>query len=71
MFLASLFPKYPKLAKYNFWKGIWIKEEREIIEDELLGCKIDVEEDNFENIYRIVCKYYIRMDSLKYIWACL
>jgi hypothetical protein len=47
----------------KLWSDLWLKEELEDLEKDILGCK----KNNFDSVFRIIRKYYLRVDALDYM----
>lgn len=48
----------------EIWKGLWKKEEYELLMKDLK----DVKDNSFEDIFKIIKNYYIRIDALRYFY---
>ena len=47
----------------NIWSNLWLKDELEDLEKDIKECK----NNNFNNIFTILRKYYIRSDIIEYL----
>lgn len=69
MFLISLiiqpeFYYFKEMKQYKYWKNLWKKSEYDNLEKELFSLTTN----NFESIYNVIKKYYIRFDALEYFY---
>lgn len=53
----------------NIWKGLWRREDYLKLNEEINIKKDKKYENNFDLVFAIVKKYYIRIDALKYLYC--
>ena len=48
---------------YKMWSSLWIKEELEDLEKDISQCK----NNDFDNVFKIIRRYHLRVDALEYL----
>ena len=48
---------------YKLWSSLWIKEELEDLEKDISQCK----NNDFDNVFKIIRRYHLRVDALEYL----
>lgn len=52
----------------NLWKGLWRREDYSKLNEEISMKRIKKNKNDFDSVFSIVKKYYIRIDALKYLY---